>query len=66
VENEKYATFPKWNGSLATYYRIDIANILDLDKVLYLDCDVIIHADISHIFEYNIDTYAIGAANDIE
>lgn len=50
----------------AAYYRILLPEILDekIKKVLYLDCDIIVLDDISEIYEYEIDNYALGACVD--
>jgi lipopolysaccharide biosynthesis glycosyltransferase len=52
--------------SMAAYYRLLLASILpsDLDKVLYMDCDMIILQDISEIFQIEIDDYALAATLD--
>ena len=52
--------------SKAAYYRLLLSSILpkDLNKVLYLDCDIIIVRDISEIFCIEIDNYALAASID--
>lgn len=52
--------------SLAAYYRLFCSNILpqDIDKVLYLDCDIIINRDIADLYNYNIDNYALAGVID--
>lgn len=51
--------------SVATTYRLLIPQIFkDLDKVLYLDSDIIIDADISYLFDLDIGNAFIGAAHD--
>lgn len=52
--------------SKAAYYRILLPEIIDksINKILYLDCDIIIIDEISEIFEYEIDNYALGACID--
>ncbi|AZU60393.1 glycosyltransferase family 8 protein [Neobacillus mesonae] len=49
--------------SKETYYRIIIPGLLDVDikKALYLDCDMIIRADISKLWNTNIDDYFLAA-----
>ena len=44
------------------YYRILIPELLyHYDKVLYLDCDIVIRKDVLSLFNINIADYAIGA-----
>lgn len=40
-----------------TYYRLFAAELLpkDIDRVLYLDCDIIVDGDVSEMFAMNID-----------
>lgn len=51
----------------AAYYRILLASIFDItiDKIFYLDCDIIVLKDIAPIFELNIDNYALAAVQDM-
>ena len=53
--------------SVAAYYRLLLSSVLpeDLDKVLYLDCDMIVMRDIQEIFNIEIDGYALAATLDI-
>jgi lipopolysaccharide biosynthesis glycosyltransferase len=47
------------------YYRIEIPNLfLEVEKMVYLDCDIIINRDLSEILDYDVKNYAIGAPND--
>lgn len=50
--------------SRATYYRLLIADVLpqSLDKVIYLDCDMIINSSIKELWKVNIDNYALAAS----
>lgn len=58
----------KVNGhiTLSTYYRIMIPDILpkDIEKIIYIDCDMIILNDISKLWNIDISKYIIGAIND--
>lgn len=50
--------------SKAAYFRLNLASLLpDLDKVLYLDTDLIVIKDILDLYNTNIDNYYIGAIN---
>lgn len=52
--------------SMAAYYRLLLSSVLpkDLDKVLYLDCDMIVIRNIQEIFKIEIDNYALAATLD--
>lgn len=52
--------------SKAAYYRLLLSSILPqtLDKVLYLDCDIIVLRDISEVFQIELDDYALAASID--
>ncbi|TGY67495.1 glycosyltransferase family 8 protein [Phocaeicola sartorii] len=54
--------------SKAAYYRILLASTLEctIDKVLYLDCDMVVLKDISYLFELNIEGYALAAIKDVK
>lgn len=52
--------------SLATYYRL-LAPILlptAIDKVIYLDCDMLIVRDIASLWNYDVSAYAVAACCD--
>jgi lipopolysaccharide biosynthesis glycosyltransferase len=46
----------------AAYYRILIPELIniDIDKILYLDCDIVVLGDLIELFEINIDNYFAG------
>ncbi len=51
--------------TLATYYRIFIPEIFaDREKVLYLDCDVVVCKDVADIFQYEMGEACIAAIHD--
>lgn len=52
--------------SKAAYYRLLLSTTLpnDIDKVLYMDCDMIVLRDLSEIFQVEIDNYALAASID--
>lgn len=49
--------------SRATYYRLLIAELLpqEVEKILYLDCDIIVNAPIDQLWHTPIDHYALAA-----
>lgn len=49
----------------AAYYRLLLSSVLrDIDKVLYLDCDMIILGKIKDLFDIELDNYALAAVLD--
>ena len=52
--------------SIVTYYRLFATSLLpqNIEKVLYLDGDIIINDSIQDLYNTNIDNYAIGAIID--
>lgn len=51
--------------SASTYYRLFAPSIFEnYKKILYLDCDIIILADIAELFDCDLGGKAIGAARD--
>ncbi len=52
--------------SKAAYYRLLLGSVLpqELDKVFYLDCDIIVLRDVSEIFQLELDDYALAASLD--
>ena len=69
VNNEAISNCPIRKGdhvSIATYYRLLAPELLpsNIDKVLYLDCDMIINSDISNLCNVDIDGYPIAMSLD--
>ncbi len=54
------------NLSIATYYRLFLPSLLDnsINRILYLDCDVIVLKDISNLFKLNLEEYGVAAVRD--
>lgn len=51
--------------SVETYYRFLIQEAMpDYDKVLYLDCDLVINGDISELYETDVSEYMVAATHD--
>lgn len=46
--------------TLATYYRFLIPSLIPCDKVLYLDCDILVCHDLHELFEIEIEEYYMG------
>ena len=51
--------------SVASYFRLKLPSILpNLDKVLYLDSDIVVNGDISPIFSINLNGFLLAAVQD--
>lgn len=55
-----------WPISMSAYARLFAADLLpkDIERVLYLDCDMIITHDLTELWEYELGDYCIGAVQD--
>ena len=52
--------------SLSAYYRLKLPSILvELDKVLYLDCDVIVNTSLKDLYDTDITDYYAAGVKDI-
>lgn len=59
LKDNTYITIP-------TYYRLLAAELLpdEIDKVIYLDCDIIINGDIKPLWNFNLNGLALAGARD--
>ena len=55
----------KIGWTVPSLYRLKMASILDLDKVLYLDCDTIVTSSLKSYFEQDLDGYSLGVVPDV-
>lgn len=53
--------------TIQTLYRLLVANLLpeSIDKVLYLDSDIIVEADIQDLYNIDLEDYYVAATNEI-
>lgn len=72
VDKSFFENFPiKGNGegqlSIVAYYRIYAADLLPktVDKVLYLDCDIIVNGSVGELFDMDWTDVAIGGVADM-
>lgn len=57
----------KGHITLASYYRVIIPELIsNIDKILYLDCDIIVIKDIYELYDTNIDNYYFAAVDEEE
>lgn len=51
--------------SLSTYSRLFVENIFNgIDKLIYLDCDIMVNNDLMSMWSFDIDDYWIGGIQD--
>ena len=55
------------NISLPTYYRLFVESVLpsDIDRILYLDCDIVVRGNIDVLFAISMKDYAVACVPDI-
>lgn len=51
--------------SVAAYYRLIAANILETDKCIYLDCDLIVTLDLNELYKIDISDSYVGGVLDM-
>lgn len=67
VTAERFKAFSvNLHVSIATYFRLLIPEIIPshVDKILYLDCDIIVEKSLYDLYSYNIDQYYVAAVED--
>ena len=69
VNPDKFKGVPLKSGNSnltkEAYYRLLLPEILpDVKKILYLDCDLIVRANLSELWETNIEGYAFACVKD--
>lgn len=54
--------------SIATYYRLFITEVLpaDVDKILYLDGDMVCRKNLADLWNIDLNEYAVGAVHDCD
>ena len=60
---EGYKTGPHLN--YASYFRFFATEVVDSDRVLYLDSDIIVTGDLNFLFKIDFKGYYIGAVDDV-
>ncbi len=71
IDNELFLDFShiKTHGyiSLPTYYRLKAASLLpDVDKIIYLDCDMVINSSLSELYSYDMEGMPLAGVSDIK
>ena len=63
---DKYKGWKTFNHyPISTYYRLSIADLVPYDKILYLDCDTLVHGDLGAVYDIDLKNYYfMGFPND--
>lgn len=64
MDNNEFNNFFKNPLGNSTNYRLKLASITNVDKILYLDSDTFVLSDISEFYNTNIDDFYISAIKD--
>lgn len=67
IDNSIFANFKyREHLSVAAYYRILLPTLLpeSVEKILYLDCDVVVMKDITELYDLELDGYGLAAIRD--
>ncbi len=52
---------------IETYFRLLLPELLpDIEKVLYIDCDVIANTDVAELFDYDVKEYFLAGTRDAD
>ena len=64
-DNSKYSSLYSGNWGVCTYYRLDIPNLFpEVDRMIYLDCDMIVRRSLSELWNSDLEGKAIGVSPD--
>ena len=68
VADHYFDTAPTLRWTKETYYRLLIQELLPktLGRILYLDCDIIVHKSLNDLFKINLDNYSLAALPEIK
>lgn len=67
VNTNDFKQFPIGDAyiNVSTYYRLILPQILkDIDKILYLDCDIIVNSSLESLWNIDISKYALAGVRD--
>ena len=64
IDNDTVAGVPVGFGRV-TLYRLFLHKLVDLDKIIYLDCDIICGLDIEQLYKYELGESPLAAVEDL-
>lgn len=67
LESYNFSLYGAKHMSIASYARLFLANLLpeNIDKVLYMDCDIIVNKDLSEFWNVDITNYSVAGVPDL-
>jgi lipopolysaccharide biosynthesis glycosyltransferase len=60
VDPLSFVGFPTLNGNLATYYRLFAAQIMEVDRFLYVDADTLCDVDVSELQSFDMKSAPVA------
>ncbi|MDR3230235.1 MAG: glycosyltransferase family 8 protein [Synergistaceae bacterium] len=51
-------------GSVGKLFRLTVQDLLPVDKVIYLDCDIVVNMDIRELWDISLENYSIAGVLD--
>lgn len=51
--------------TIATYYRLKLPSLLNVDKIIYLDCDVIVNSSLAELFNIDLGVNLVAGVKDL-
>lgn len=62
---EGYDFFVRGHFGLQTYYRLVLPELIpSYDKIVYLDSDMVVNADVAELYDTDVEGYLVGACYD--
>ncbi len=62
--DKKNISLVEKNWSVGALYRLFIPSLLNLDRVIYLDCDIVVKLDIRELWDINLEGNCLGGVKD--
>ena len=53
------------DGARGTLFRLFLPDVVDADKITYLDCDIVVNMDIAELWNVPIGNHAVAAVRDV-
>ncbi|MBU1100141.1 MAG: hypothetical protein KKA84_07030 [Bacteroidetes bacterium] len=61
IEESRFDSQPGLFGKTITYFRLTIPELLSVDKILYLDTDLLVNLDVAKIFDLDMAGFGLAA-----
>ncbi|MCQ2410786.1 MAG: glycosyltransferase family 8 protein [Elusimicrobiaceae bacterium] len=68
IDENLFKSFPAGGAHISntTYARFQLADLLpEVDKIIYLDCDIIVTCSLANLFKTDIHAYALAGVEDV-